>query len=159
MICTIIKVHPRPRTGLSRWTQSQAIGKFCGGIITKIVALADALGKLVSFPLRLGQAQNLRETTELFEGVPIKVFLAYSPFDANWLRENLDKAGFVTVIPPKSNRKFPREFYKHSYQWWHLFENYFQRLMQFKRIALRACKTDQSFPSMIYLPAAIINSR
>ncbi|WP_456385784.1 hypothetical protein [Profundibacter sp.] len=40
-----------------------------------------------------------------------------------------------------------------------MIENYFGKLKEFKRIALRACKTAQSFSSMIYLAAAVINSR
>ena len=40
-----------------------------------------------------------------------------------------------------------------------LIENFFGKLKEFKRIALRADKTDQSFAAMIYLAAAIINSR
>ena len=102
---------------------------------------------------------DLRETAELIEGVSCEMFLADCAFDANWLRENLDNAGIVPVIPPKSNRKFPPEFDKHSYKWRHQVENYFQKLKEFKHIALRACKTDQSFSSMIYLAAAIIASR
>jgi transposase len=43
--------------------------------------------------------------------------------------------------------------------WRHLIENFFCKLKKFKRIALRADKTDQSFSSMIYLAAAVINSR
>jgi transposase len=35
----------------------------------------------------------------------------------------------------------------------------FCKLKEFKRIALRADKTDQSFAAMIYLAAALINSR
>ena len=107
----------------------------------------------------LGQAHDLRETAEIIKGVSCKMFLADRAFDANWLSENLDNAGIVPVIPPKSNRKFSPEFDKHSYKWRHLIENYFQKLKEFKRIALRACKTDQSFSSMICLAAAIINSR
>ena len=45
------------------------------------------------------------------------------------------------------------------YKWRHLIENFFGRLKEFKRIAMRADKTDQSFTSMIYLAAAVINSR
>ena len=41
----------------------------------------------------------------------------------------------------------------------HLIENLFCKLKEFKRIALRADKTDQSFAAMIHLAAAIINSR
>src|SRR3954454_7588330 len=45
------------------------------------------------------------------------------------------------------------------YKWRHLIENFFCKLKEFKRIALRADKTDQSFAAMIYLAAAVINSR
>jgi hypothetical protein len=45
------------------------------------------------------------------------------------------------------------------YKWRHLIENFFGRLKEFKRIAMRACKTDQSFASMIHLVAAVLNSR
>jgi transposase len=106
-----------------------------------------------------GQAHDLRETAELIEGLTCEMFLADRAFDANWLRGNLETSGIEPVIPPKSNRKFPPEFDKDSYKWRNLIENYFQKLKEFKRIALRACKTDQSFSSMIYLVAAIINSR
>jgi hypothetical protein len=39
----------------------------------------------------------------------------------------------------------------------HLIENFFCKLKEFKRIALRADKIDQSFEAMIHLAAAIIN--
>ncbi len=45
------------------------------------------------------------------------------------------------------------------YKWRHLIENFFCKLKEFKRIAMRACKTDQSFTSMIQLCSAVINSR
>ena len=37
--------------------------------------------------------------------------------------------------------------------------NFFGKLKEFKRIPLRADKTDQSFAAMIHLAAAVINSR
>jgi transposase len=40
------------------------------------------------------------------------------------------------------------------YQWRHLIENFFGKLKEFMRIALRAEKTDQSFAAMIHLAAA-----
>ena len=46
-----------------------------------------------------------------------------------------------------------------KYKWRHLVENFFCKLKEFKRIAMRAKKTDQSFASMIHLVAAVINSR
>ena len=45
------------------------------------------------------------------------------------------------------------------YKWRHLIENYFCKLKEFKRIAMRSCKTDTSFEAMIQLCASLINSR
>ncbi|MBV8401183.1 MAG: transposase, partial [Acetobacteraceae bacterium] len=41
----------------------------------------------------------------------------------------------------------------------HLVENFFCKLKEFKRIAMRSDKTDHSFGAMVNLAAAIINSR
>ena len=40
--------------------------------------------------------------------------------------------------------------------WHHLTENFFCKLKEFKRIAMRADKTDQSFDAIIHLAAAVI---
>ncbi len=44
-------------------------------------------------------------------------------------------------------------------KWRHLIENFFQKLKEFKRIAMRSDKTDAGFSAIIYLAAAVINSR
>ncbi|HEX3915826.1 MAG TPA: IS5/IS1182 family transposase, partial [Caulobacteraceae bacterium] len=45
------------------------------------------------------------------------------------------------------------------YKWRHLVENFFCKLKDFKRIAMRSDKTDQSFSAMIYISTAVIHSR
>ena len=45
------------------------------------------------------------------------------------------------------------------YKWRHLIENFFCKLKEFKRIAMRADRTDESFAAMIDLTGAVINSR
>ncbi|HEX3917016.1 MAG TPA: IS5/IS1182 family transposase, partial [Caulobacteraceae bacterium] len=40
-----------------------------------------------------------------------------------------------------------------------LVENFFCKLKDFKRIAMRSDKTDQSFSAMIYISTAVIHSR
>jgi transposase len=92
-------------------------------ITTKILALTDAFGNLISFRLMPDQAHDLRKTAELIEGITCEMFLADRAFDANWLRGNLETSGIEPIIPPKSNRKFPPEFDKDSYKWRHLIEN------------------------------------
>ena len=80
-------------------------------------------------------------------------------FDVNWIVEDLDRRGAEIVISQHPNRVAPREIDTEVYKWRHLIENFFCKLKEFKRIALRACKTDSSFSAMIYIGAAVINSR
>ena len=63
------------------------------------------------------------------------------------------------MISQHPNRTAPREIDRDIYKWRHLIENYFAKLKEFKRIAMRACKTDASLAAMIYAAAAVINSR
>ncbi len=61
--------------------------------------------------------------------------------------------------PPKSNRKFPEEFDKEIYKWRHLIENHFGKLKENSEIAIRSCKTDQSFKAFIAIAATLIHMR
>lgn len=140
-------------------TQSQAIGRSRGGMTTKIMALADALGNLIDFRLLPGQAHDLRSTAVLIKGLTCGQFLADRAFDANWLREALTAAGIEMVIPTKSNRRFPAEFDRDTYKWLHLIENFFGNLKEYRGIAMRSCNRDDSFSAFISLVATIIRLR
>lgn len=60
---------------------------------------------------------------------------------------------------PTRTQNDPLAIDRDVYKWRHLVENFFGTLKEVKRIAMRADKTDTSFQAMIYLGAAIINSR
>ncbi len=126
---------------------------------TKIVALTDALGNLVDFRLLPGQAHDLRGVPELIDKLAADHLLADRAFDADWLRTALTERSIAPVIPPKSNRRFPAEFDKETYKWRHLIENYFGKLKENRGIAMRSCKTDQSFKAFISLAASISQLR
>lgn len=90
----------------------------------------------------------------------IRAFLADRAYDAQErVLDLLQKAGVKIVIPPQSNRKEQREYDQDLYQARHLIENFFAKLKEFKRIAMRSDKTDTSFTAAIYLASAVINSR
>ena len=72
---------------------------------------------------------------------------------------DLDARGAKIVISQHPRRIPPLKIDLEMYKWRHLIENFFCKLKEFKRIAMRADKTDQSFASMIHLAAAVINSR
>ena len=85
--------------------------------------------------------------------------IADKAFDSNWIIEDMNERKAKVVISQHQRRAKPLDIDKDIYKWRHLIENFFCKLKEFKRIALRADKTDQSFEAMIYLAAAIINSR
>ena len=61
------------------------------------------------------------------------------------------------VISQHPRRAKPLPLDAEMYKWRHLIENFFCKLKEFKRIAMRADKTDIS--ATIHLAAAFINSR
>jgi len=126
---------------------------------TKILALTDALGNLVRFVLLPGQRYDTIGVEPLIADLEFGALLADKAFDANWIIETLNDRGAKVVISQRPQRKAPLDIDLEMYKWRHLIENFFCKLKEFKRIAMRADKTDQNFSAMIYLAAAIINSR
>jgi transposase len=126
---------------------------------TKILALCDALGNLVRFELLPGNRYDTIGVAPLIDGIDFDALLGDKAFDANWIVEELDQRGAKVVISQRPQRVSPLAIDEEMYKWRHLIENFFCKLKEFKRIAMRACKTDQSFSAMIYLTAAVINSR
>jgi transposase len=126
---------------------------------TKILALTDALGELVRFVLLPGQRFDTIGIEPLLAGIEFGALLADKAFDSNAIIADLDQRGAKVVISQHPRRAKPIEIDLEIYKWRHLIENVFGKLKAFKRIAMRADKTDQSFSAIIYLAAAVINSR
>jgi transposase len=95
----------------------------------------------------------------LIDGIKFGALLADKAFDSNNIVADLNERGAKIVISQHPRRSVPLQIDTEIYKWRHLIENFFCKLKEFKRIAMRACKTDQSFEAMIYLAAAVINSR
>jgi transposase len=126
---------------------------------TKILALTDALGSLVRFVLLPGQRFDTVGVPPLIDGVSFGGLIADKAFDSNAIVADLNERGAKIVISQHPRRAQPLTIDTEIYKWRHLIENFFGRIKEFKRIAMRADKTDQSFTAMIYLTAAVVNSR
>jgi transposase len=126
---------------------------------TKILALTDALGNLVRFELLPGHRYDTIGFPPLITGLEFDALIADKAFDSNAIIADLDARGAKIVISQHPRRIAPLKIDLEMYKWRHLIENFFCKLKEFKRIALRADKTDQSFAAMIHLVAAVINSR
>ena len=126
---------------------------------TKILALTDALGTLVRFELLPGHRFDTVGVPPLIDGIEFGGLIADKAFDSNDIIADLNERGAKVIISQHPRRTKPLNIDAEMYKWRHLIENFFCQLKEFKRIALRADKTDQSFEAMIYLAAAVINSR
>lgn len=126
---------------------------------TKILALTDALGNLVRFELLPGHRFDTVGVEPLVKGVDFDGLIADKAFDSNAIINDLNERGAKIVISQHSRRSKPLSLDRELYKWRHLIENFFCKLKDFKRIAMRADKTDESFSAIIHLAAAVINSR
>ncbi len=106
-----------------------------------------------------GQQGETTGVTHLMKDIECGAFLGDKAYDADWLREDLKKRGIEVVIPARKGRLSPASHDEEKYKWRHLVENYFQKLKEFKRIAMRSDKTDESYAAMICLAATVITTR
>ena len=114
-----------------------------------------------SCPLRpaAGQHYDTIGVAPLIDGVEFDGLIADKAFDANWIIAKLNERGAKVVISQRPKRKAPLNIDRDVYKWQRLIENFFGKLKEFKRVAMRSDKTDASFAAMITLGATIINSR
>jgi transposase len=126
---------------------------------TKILALTDALGNLVRFNLLPGQRYDTIGVAPLIKDVTFRGLIADKAFDTDAIIADLNARKAKIVISQHPRRSKPLEIDLAIYKWRHLIENFFCKLKEFKRIAMRSDKTDTSFTAMIYVSAAVINSR
>lgn len=153
---TIVRAHQHS-AGARKASGDQAIGRSRGGLSTKIHSLVDALGNPVGFHLTAGQAHDLEGADTLIPAMQADTLIADKAYDADErVIAPLAKAGKQAVIPPKSNRRNPRDYDRHAYKARHLVENFFARLKQYRAIATRYDKTANNFLAAIYLAASVI---
>ena len=94
----------------------------------------------------------------LIQDIEFEGLIADKAFDADWIIDELNERGAKIVISQRPGRRAPLAIDREIYKWRHLIENFFCRLKEFKRIAMRSDKTDESYAAMIHLAAAVIGS-
>ncbi len=126
---------------------------------TKILALTDALGNLVRFVLLPGHRFDTVGVAPLIKGIDFDARLTDKAFDSNAIVADLDERGAKIVIAQHPRRSKPIAIDAEMDKWRHLVENYFCKLKEFKRVAMRSDKIDASLTAVVNLAATVINSR
>ncbi len=115
------------------------------------------MGNPTDFHLTEGQAHDLEGADVFLEDFEAEALLADKAFDADErVLKKLAEQGVEAVIPPKSNRKDPREYDKELYKARHLIENFFAKLKQYRAIATRYDKLASTFLGGIFLASTVI---
>jgi transposase len=113
---------------------------------TKILALTDALGNLVRFELLPGQRFDTVGVEPLLKGIEFGGLIADKAFDTESSPISTNAAQ-RSSSPSIHAGHAPLPFDRELYKWRHLIENFFCKLKEFKRIAMRADKTDPKLRS------------
>lgn len=100
-----------------------------------------------------GQASDFTQAEALLQGFKPKCVLADKGYDGESVLNFAASLGATPVIPPKSNRKNPRNYDKIIYKERNQVERLFQKLKHFRRIATRYDKTASAFLGFIHLAA------
>lgn len=103
-----------------------------------------------------GQVHDLACAEPLLENVAPDALLGDKAYDADSLIDTLAQRGITPVIPPKANRKMPRECDFALYCERNLVERFFNKLKHFRAIATRYDKLAKIFLAGVQLASAII---
>jgi len=87
----------------------------------------------------------------LIDGFSAQHLLADRGYDSNKIIAQAKLQGMSAVIPPKSNRKAPREYDKELYKARHLVENAILYLKEWRGIATRYAKKAASFLAAVQI--------
>jgi transposase len=103
-----------------------------------------------------GQAHDLACAEPLIGGVDPEVLIGDKAYDADPLIDTLRRRNITAVIPPKANRKTPRNCDFALYCERNLVERFFNKLKHFRAIATRYDKLARNFLAAVQLACAII---
>ncbi len=123
---------------------------------TKIHAAVDALGNPVRLKLTGGQVHDSVPAIEIISDLSAKYFIADKAYDVDRILEELNRRGFVSVIPPKRNRREQRPYDRHVYKERHLVECFFCKIKEFRRVATRYEKLEKTFLAMVTIASCLI---
>jgi transposase len=134
----------------------RAIGTSRGGRNTKIHLIADAHGRPKVICLTGGQRHDSIPARAMLSMLPADLrVIADTAYDSAELREWLAGRGSRIVIPNRKNRKEPYAFDAVTYKRRNVVERTFCRLKDFRRLATRYDRLDETFISTICIAAAL----
>jgi transposase len=119
------------------------------------------LGNPANLRLTPGQDHDLAGAAALLENADPGALIGDKAYDADALIDTLKQRAITPVIPPRANRKAPRECDFVLYRERNLVERFFNKIKHFRAIATRYDKLARNFLAAVQLISAMVllNSR
>src|SRR5918997_1095565 len=127
--------------GLEKRGSNEAIGRSRGGLTTKIHTIVDMLGNPLAVSLTGGDVHDVTQAQVLTQKIEPAALLADKGYDSDGFIEHFEVRCIKPVIPPRANRKPPRECDFALYCERNLVERFFNNIKHFSAIATRYEKT------------------
>ena len=108
------------------------------------------------FILTGGQVHDATQAIPLLTGIKTAHVLGDKGYDSDRIVDFIQQQEAVAVIPPRSNRKAPRDYDRELYKQRNLVERAFNRLKHWRRISTRYDRRAVNFMAALYLVSAII---
>ena len=153
--CNHRQSPPAQRRGSKKGDSNEAIGRSRGGLTTKIHAIVDALGNPLAVSLTGGHVHDVTQAQVLTQEIEPAALLADKGYDSDGFIEHLEVRRIKPVIPPRANRKTPRECDFVLYCERNLVERFFNNIKHFRAIATRYEKTTRNFLAGVHLVCAL----
>ncbi len=153
---TIVRAHPCAAGYEKDQNEREGLGRSKGGFTTKIHVVVDALGQALRFSLTPGQRHDITQASALLEGFENANIIADKGYDSNALIDQIQNQNCIPVIPPRSNRKTPREYDEDLYKERHLVECFFNKIKHFRRVFSRFDKKASSFAGFLAYASFIL---
>ena len=149
---TVIRAHHRA-AGMNGGDDDQDLGRSRGGFGTKLHSGVESLRLPLEIHLSPCQDADITHAETLLGDHEPEAVLGDKGYDSDAFAKAVEERGAEVVIPPRSNRKTPREYDEVVYKERNKVERCINRLKQFRRVATRYEKTSRNFLGMVLFAA------
>jgi transposase len=123
---------------------------------TKVHVAVDALGNPVRLIVTAGQVADVTQAEALVAGLETDHVIADKGYDSSKFVEAIEAGGATAVIPPRSNRKEPRDYDEYLYKERNLVERFLNRVKHCRRVATRYDKTARNYLAFVTLASIMV---
>jgi transposase len=156
MDATIVRAHACAAGSRTGNQEEEGLGRSVGGFTSKIHMSTDALGNVLDFVITGGQVHDVTQAKELTTNVTGSTIIADKGYDSDELVEHLKNKSCEVIIPPRRNRKEPRDYDKYLYKARHVIENFFSKIKHFRLLFSIFDKKKDNFLSFLHFASVLI---